>query len=85
MVNTASLVPGSPPTASCRNRPGSAQLPRVKKSRIRERRSRRARLAAVARESERGLVEMIRRLLALPPERRTNFQRKRVSVGRSAL
>ncbi|MCH8991376.1 MAG: hypothetical protein IIA44_06440 [Acidobacteria bacterium] len=48
-------------------------------------RNRRAKLAAVARENERGVIEMIRRRLALPPERRTNFLRKRVSVGRSAL
>jgi hypothetical protein len=39
----------------------------------------------VARESERDLVRMIRRRLALPPERRTNFLRRRVGVGRSAL
>jgi hypothetical protein len=39
----------------------------------------------VRRESQRALVELIRRRLALPPERRTNFLRKRVGIGRSAL
>ena len=57
----------------------------LKRSRKRTPRSRRARLAAVTLESERGLVAMIRRRLALPPARRTNFLRKRVAVGRSAL
>lgn len=52
---------------------------------MKKQRTRRAKLAAVARESERELVDMIRRRLALPPERRTGFLRKRVSVGRSVL
>ena len=47
--------------------------------------SRRARLAAVRRESERALVDMIRRWQALPPGRRTNFLRVRVAPGRTAL
>ena len=47
--------------------------------------SRRQKLDALARGSERALRDQIRRRLALPPERRTNFLRKRVSVGRSAL
>ena len=42
-------------------------------------------VAAVRRERERVDLELIRRRLALPPERRTNFLRKRVGVGRSAL
>lgn len=50
-----------------------------------QRPSRRAALAAVARENERAVREMIRRRLALPPERRTNFLRKRVGIGRTAL
>jgi hypothetical protein len=40
--------------------------------------SRRLRLAAVARENDRAELEMIRRWQALPPEKRTNFLRKRV-------
>jgi hypothetical protein len=47
--------------------------------------SRRVQLAAVARESRRNLIEQIRRWQALPPERRTNFLRKRVRVRGSAL
>ena len=46
---------------------------------------RKEKLAAVARESERGLRDMIRRWQALPPERRTNFLRKRVSFRMTAL
>jgi hypothetical protein len=46
---------------------------------------RRQKLAAVARESERALREMIRRWQALPPHRRTNFLRKRLPNSGSAL
>jgi hypothetical protein len=46
---------------------------------------RRNRLDALARESERHLRELIERWQRLPPERRTNFLRKRVAPGRSAL
>ena len=54
----------------------------------RKRRARPKRLAvqsALARESERALVQQIRRLLALPPERRTQFLRVRLPNGGSAL
>ena len=44
-----------------------------------------ARPSALARESARALVEQIRRLLALPPERRTHFLRRRLPNGGSAL
>ena len=47
--------------------------------------SRRRRLAAVRRDADRALVDTIRRRLALPPEARTNFLRKRVGPRRSAL
>jgi hypothetical protein len=46
---------------------------------------RKARLAALKRESDRALDELIRRRLALPPERRTHFLRARLGVRRSAL
>jgi hypothetical protein len=46
--------------------------------------ARRVRLAALARESRRDLIEMIRRWQALPPARRTNFLRKRVGVRATA-
>ena len=45
----------------------------------------RAKQSALRRESERALVEQIRRLLALPPSKRTNFLRVRLPNGGSAL
>ena len=47
--------------------------------------SRRVRLAALARESRRDLVERVRRWQALPPSRRTNFLRRRVSYRGTSL
>jgi hypothetical protein len=46
--------------------------------------SREARLAALAREDERAVRDMIRRWQALPPERRTHFLRKRIAWRMSA-
>lgn len=48
-------------------------------------RSRKKQLAAVARESDRALRELIRRWQALPMEKRTHFLRKRIGPGRTAL
>jgi hypothetical protein len=45
---------------------------------------RRRTLAALAKESDRALHEQIRRWQALPPQRRTNFLRKRVRLRGSA-
>lgn len=48
----------------------------------------RASVVAIAgehRADERSLVDLIRRWQALPPHRRTNFLRKRLGPGRSAL
>jgi hypothetical protein len=42
-------------------------------------------LAALRRESDRALVDLIRRRLAVPVSRRMNFLRKRVTVRGSAL
>lgn len=47
--------------------------------------SRRAKLAAVRREGEHARRELIRRWQALPPERRTNFLRKRLPRGGSVV
>lgn len=41
--------------------------------------------SALRQESERALVEQIRRLLALPPSKRTNFLRVRLPNGGSSL
>ena len=52
---------------------------------MKRRLSRRDRLAALARESERAQDELIARWQKRPPARRMNFLRKRVGPGRSAL
>jgi len=46
---------------------------------------RRAQLAALRKEDERSLREMIRRWQALPPEKRTHFLRVRLGPGRTSL
>lgn len=46
---------------------------------------RRASLAALAKESDRQMEELIRRRLALPVEKRMNFLRKRLPGGGSCL
>lgn len=47
--------------------------------------SRKKKLEALKAESDRALVDMIRRLLAKPPEQRTHFLRKRVGIRASAI
>jgi hypothetical protein len=42
--------------------------------------SRRRQLAALKRESEREMIDLIRRRLALPVEKRTNFLRVRLPL-----
>jgi hypothetical protein len=47
--------------------------------------SRKAKLEALKKESKRAGIDQIRRRLALPLDRRTNFLRKRIAYGMSAL
>ncbi len=47
--------------------------------------SRRKKLAALKAESDRELIDMIRRLLAKPMNQRTHFLRKRIGFRGSAL
>ena len=47
--------------------------------------SREKALAALRKENERAEMELIRKRLALPPEKRMNFLRKRIGIGVSAL
>jgi hypothetical protein len=47
--------------------------------------TRKQKLAALKRESDREVVDMIRRLLAKPMNERTHFLRKRLPGGGSAL
>ena len=51
----------------------------------RERRTEAEKLEALKKESELALIDQIRRLQALPPERRTNFLRKRLAYRVSWL
>jgi len=78
-IGEAPLLVASP-DALATWRYSTSWRPRLKKAP-----SRRARLAALAGESERNRREMVRRWQALPPARRTNFLRKRIGPGRSAL
>ena len=47
--------------------------------------TRKQKLAALKKESDRELIEMIRRLMDKPIERRTHFLRKRIGFTGSAL
>jgi hypothetical protein len=66
-------------------RPRDLPCWRFWKKPMKKRLSRRVRLAAVARESDRNVRELIRRWQALPPARRMHFLRRRVGVCATAL
>ena len=52
---------------------------------MRKRATRKAALETLKNESELALRDQIRRLLALPPEKRTHFLRKRVGIRMTCL
>jgi len=52
---------------------------------MKKRKAKNEKLKALKKENERNLIEQIRRLLALPMNRRTNFLRKRLPGGGSCL
>jgi hypothetical protein len=52
---------------------------------MRKKAARKAKLDALRRESDLALRDQIRRLLALPPDRRTNFLRKKIAWRGSCL
>jgi hypothetical protein len=57
----------------------------MKKKSSRNPKARAEKLAQLKRESERDLLEQIRRWLALPMNKRTNFLRFRLPLGGSCL
>ncbi len=68
-----------------RSAPGTSRCSASWRRRVKKKASRRATLAALRLESERAERDMIRRWQALPPEKRTNFLRKKVGLRASAL
>lgn len=56
-----------------------------KRPAVKKKNSRKDKLEALRLESERALIDQIRRALALPPDRRTHFLRKRIGFRMSCL
>jgi hypothetical protein len=52
---------------------------------MRKKKSKHRKRSALARESERNLLDQIRRLLALEPSKRTNFLRARIPFRGSSI
>ena len=52
---------------------------------MKSKRDKKEQLKALKKENERNLIEQIKRRLALPMNRRTNFLRKRLPGGGSCL
>ena len=88
-IGGASILVASCPTLSAASAPrislATVQSSNCWREHLKKRPVRRRQLGAVERESQRNLLELIRRWQALRPEQRTHFLRKRVGPGRSTL
>jgi hypothetical protein len=74
-------------TSACSPIPSRAQVaPRQRAEALpKPRATRKAHLDALTKESDLALRDQIQRLLALPPERRTHFLRKRIGLRMSCI
>jgi hypothetical protein len=89
VIGRTSILVASCPTSFAASAPrigrATVQSSKCWRERLKKPSVRRKQLRAVERESRRNLLESIRRWQALRPEQRTNFLRKRLGPGRSAL
>jgi hypothetical protein len=79
--DTELAAPALSDTTNSRRVAGPSSKRPLAKNRV----SRKVKLEALKKESELALRDQIRRLLALPPERRCNFLRKRIGYRISCL
>jgi hypothetical protein len=79
LADTACATTAGP--VPSRERQRAVALPKPKKPRA----TRKAQLEALKKESDLALRDQIQRLLALPPERRTHFLRKRIGLRMSCI